>query len=426
VLRLTRGVDAPGRARLPPRGRAIVAALAVTQTVGYGSLWYSFPVLLGPTGTDLGVSRTTVTGAFTAAVLASAALAVPVGRWLDRHGARGLMTLGSVVGTALLVALSRADSVTELYAVWAGIGAVGAAVFYEAAFATAVAWAPPALRARTILSITVVAGFASTVFIPLTGRLVEAYGWRTAVLVLAVVHGVVTVPLHALVLRRPPHVDAARADAAARAGAEAARRAAVVRAVHDGRFWLLGLGFTAQTVAFATMSVHLVGILVAAGHPPTVAAAVAGTIGALQVLGRVVVTGLSRRFGMAAVVGCVYVVQAAAAAALSRTAASTVGAVAAVAVFGFGFGLGSIARPALLTALFGTTGFASLSGRLAVPVTLMTAGAPLAAAGLQHATGSWTPVLLGVAGSTLLAAAAIVLAGLRPPAAPGDGLPAQA
>ena len=412
MLRLTRPAT-PGREALPPRGRAIVAALAVTQTVGYGALWYSFPVLLGPAGNDLGVSRTTVTGAFTAAVLASAALAVPVGRWLDRHGSRALMTLGSALGTALLVALSRVDGVVALYAVWAGIGAVGAAVFYEAAFATAVAWSPPTLRARTILSITVVAGFSSTVFIPLTGHLVDACGWRAAVLVLAAVHGLVTVPLHAVVLRRPPHVHAARADAAARRTAEDARRTAVARAVRDGRFWLLGLGFTAQTVAFATMSVHLVGILVAAGHPPTVAAGVAGTIGALQVLGRVVVTALARRFTMARVVAAVYVVQACAAAALTRAAPSTAGAVVAVATFGFGFGLGSIARPALLTDLFGTDGFASLSGRLAVPVTLMTAGSPLAAAGLQRAAGSWTPVLLAVAASTLVAAAAIAVAGLR-------------
>ena len=418
MLRLTGPAAAPGREGLPPRGRAIVAALAVTQTVGYGSLWYSFPVLLGPVSTDLGVSRTTVTGAFTGAVLASAALAVPVGRWLDRHGARGLMSVGSVLGTVLLVLLSRVDGVAALYAVWAGIGAVGAAVFYEAAFATAVAWSPPALRARTILSITVVAGFASTIFIPLTGRLVDAYGWRTAVLVLAVVHGAVTVPLHALVLRRPPHVHAARGDVEVRAAAEQARLAAVARSVRDVRFWLLGLGFTAQTVAFATMSVHLVGILVAAGHPPTVAATIAGTVGALQVLGRVVVTALSRRFSMAGVVASVFVVQAAAAAALSLTAASTIGAAAAVAVFGFGFGLGSIARPALLTDLFGATGYASLSGRLAVPITLMTAGSPLAAAWVQRSTGTWMPVLLTVSGFTLLAAGAIAVAPrVTPPAA---------
>jgi MFS family permease len=213
------------------------------------------------------------------------------------------------------------------------------------------------------------------------------------------------------VLRRPPHVHEARTDSAARAAAEQARLVAVARAIHDVRFWLLGLGFTAQTVAFTTISVHLVGILIAAGHPPTVAATIAGTVGTLQVLGRVVVTVLSRRFTMTAVVASILVVQALAVAALSQVAVSTVGAAVAVAVFGFGIGLGSIARPALLTDLFGATGYASLSGRLTVPITLMTAGAPLAAAELQRATGSWTPVPLAVSGFTLLAAGAIAAAG---------------
>lgn len=415
------GAPPPGRDRLPGRGRAIVAALAVTQTVGYGSLWYSFPVFLGPVTADLGISRTAGTGAFTGSVLAAAALAVPVGRWLDRHGSRGLMTTGSVLGTLLLLALSRVHDPVALYAVWAGIGAVGAMVFYEAAFATAVAWAPPAQRARTILTITVVAGFASTIFFPLVGGLVEAYGWRTAAVVLAVVHGGVTVPLHALVLRRPPHVRAARADAEVRAANEHARRAVLARAAGDVRFWLLGLGFTAQTVAFATISVHLIGILVAAGHPPTVAAGISAAIGALQVLGRVVVTALSRRFPMADVVAAVFAVQAAAAAVLPFVAASTPGAVGAVVVFGFGFGIGSIARPALVTQLYGSTGYASLSGRLAVPITLMTAGAPLAGAALQRSTGSWTPVLLGTAVSITVAAAAILAAGRAPDRSPVRG-----
>jgi hypothetical protein len=47
------------------RARAIVAALAVTQTGGYGALYYSFAVLLTPLARDLDTSTTAVTGAFT-------------------------------------------------------------------------------------------------------------------------------------------------------------------------------------------------------------------------------------------------------------------------------------------------------------------------------------------------------------------------
>ena len=87
-------------------GRRLVGALAVTQTVGYGVLYYAFAAVLGPISTDLGVTVTTVTGALTLAVLVAAAAAIPVGRWLDRRGGRGLMTAGSALGGGAVAAWS--------------------------------------------------------------------------------------------------------------------------------------------------------------------------------------------------------------------------------------------------------------------------------------------------------------------------------
>src|SRR2546430_10807164 len=96
------------------RGRRIVAALAVTQTVGYGVLYYAFAVLLQPMAMTLHAATATVTGALTASVLAGAVLAVPVGRWLDRHGGRALVSTGSTAATVLVVAPSQVPSVSHL------------------------------------------------------------------------------------------------------------------------------------------------------------------------------------------------------------------------------------------------------------------------------------------------------------------------
>jgi len=404
-----------------PRSRpgAIVAALAVTQTVGYGSLWYSFPVLLGPVTADLHAGRTAVTGAFTTAVLTAAALAVPVGRWLDRHGSRALMTTGSLLGSGLLATFAHVHDLWSLYLVWTGIGAAGALVFYEAAFATVIAWTPPACRARALLAVTVVAGFASSIFLPLTGALIDRFGWRTAALVLAVLHAAITVPLHGLVLRRPPHLTRGPGEGRAAGDLQpqdahpqprdAGRRAAVRAAIRDRRFRFLVLAFTAQAAALSTMTVHLIGFLVAAGRPAPLAATITGTLGVLSVTGRLVVTGLTRRTPVARVVAAVFAVQALAAAALPVAASSTAGALLGVICFGTGFGVATIARPALLLGLFGATGYATLSGLLAVPVTLATATAPLATAALQHATGCYAPVLLAVSACNALAAAAVHL-----------------
>jgi MFS family permease len=387
-----------------PRSRAsaVVAGLAVTQTVGYGALYYSFAVFLTPVAADLHVSITAVTGALTTATLAGALAAVPVGTWLDRRGGRALMTAGSVAGTVLLGLLSTVDSLVELYLVWTGIGLVTAMVLYEAAFAVVVSWYPDArVRASAVLAVTVVAGFASSIFLPLTGALVDAYGWRTAALVLAAVHAALTVPLHGLVLRR-----------AAQPSAETAREPHAVRtALHDRVFWVLAVAFVAHNAATSAMTVHLVAYLVEAGHPVTFAASVAGLLGVLSVTGRLVTTGLQRRIRTTTVVAAVFAVQALSAACLPLIGGTPVGAVVGVVGFGFGFGVATIARPTLLAARYDTSRYATISGVLSVPLTIAKAGAPLAAAWWHGATHGYPPVLLGIAAAGLVAALGIAVAG---------------
>jgi len=67
---------------------------------------------------------------------------VPVGRWLDRRGARLLMTLGSCLTTVLAFAWSQVETAAALYAVWTLMGLAMAATLYEPAFAAVVQWFP--------------------------------------------------------------------------------------------------------------------------------------------------------------------------------------------------------------------------------------------------------------------------------------------
>ena len=64
-----------------------------------------------------------------------------------------------------------------------------AGVLYEAAFAVVVTLVPGPATGDAMLAITIVGGLASTIFLPLTGLLVEWYGWRQALVVLAAIYG---------------------------------------------------------------------------------------------------------------------------------------------------------------------------------------------------------------------------------------------
>ncbi|GAA5178666.1 MFS transporter [Rugosimonospora acidiphila] len=419
-LHAPRATRAGGEATgVPTYGWLIVAALSATTTVGYGVLYYAYAVFLTPMATALHTGTTVIAGALTCSILASAAAAVPVGRWLDRHGARALMTGGSIAATLLLLAWSRVHTILALYLVWTGIGVATACVLYEAAFAVVIAWFRER-RGTALLAVTVVAGFASSIFLPLTGHLVGRYGWRSAILVLAAIHAAITIPGHLLVRRAPrpvaderqaPPGTAGKTPSAAgadRSRDDGERRRVVSAAVRDPGYWALAVAFVASNAAVAAVGVHLVAYLTELGHTPQFAANTAGLLGILSVTGRLATTATIRRASPATATAAMFVVQAGAAACLPLVGRGNLGAVLATLGVGLGFGVSTIARPAILADRYGTTAYATLSGILAVPLTVAKALAPLGAAAIRDATGDYLWVVEGIAGLCVVAAAALL------------------
>src|SRR5262245_19622994 len=144
-------------------GWVLVGTLAFTELTSWGVLYYAFSVFLVPMQEDLGWSRAALTGAFSLALLLSGVAGVPVGRWLDRHGPRGLMTVGSLAAAGLVLAWSAIKNLTAFYLIWAGIGVAMATVLYEPAFVVVAMWFARR-RGRALTVLTFVAGFASVVY----------------------------------------------------------------------------------------------------------------------------------------------------------------------------------------------------------------------------------------------------------------------
>ena len=98
----------------------MIATLAVTETTSYGVLAYAFGVFLLPMEQELGWSRTALTGADATATVVSGVAAIPVGHWLDHHGARSLMTAGSAAATVLVLAWAHVSDLAAFYVIWVG------------------------------------------------------------------------------------------------------------------------------------------------------------------------------------------------------------------------------------------------------------------------------------------------------------------
>jgi MFS family permease len=406
--------SAPSAAR--PRlyyGWVLVAVLAVTETVSYGVLQYAFPVFLAPMEAELGWSRTAMTGAFSLASLVSGFAAIPAGRWVDRHGARGLMTAGSLLAALLLLAWAATDDLAAFYAIWAGLGLAMAAVLYEPAFAVVASWFHH-LRGRALTLLTFVAGFASVSFVPLATWLVEAYEWRRALVWLAVILAAATILPHAILLRRRPEDLGLLPDGGSRVdddGTGAFRPSVPADvAIRSASFRWLTIAFALSSLTTTALAVHLIPLLLERGYAPAFAGAAMGAVGLMALPGRLIFTPLGSRWPRAAVTASIFLLQALGIAALMMGGGEA-WVWACVALFGAGFGAITPARAALLAEFYGPLEYGRISGVLAMFLALARAAAPVGASVLYAVGGGYTPVLWTLLAACLAAGAAVLLAG---------------
>jgi MFS family permease len=402
------------RASDPRYGWTIVAVLSVTETVSWGVLYYAFAVFLPSMQRSLGWSKTELTGAFSIALAVSALAAFPVGRWLDRHGPRALMTAGSAGAALLVVAWSQVHDLVVFYLVWIGLGMAMACVLYEAAFTVVTKWFR-VRRRQALTAVTLVGGFASFVFSPLSNWLIDEQGWRSALLTLAVILAAATVPLHGVFLRAAPQrVGAATPTVvpgdAATALVEPA--AAVSAAIGSSAFWFLTTAFVLSSFAISAVAVHLIPYLLDGGRSATFAAFAAGLMGVMQVPGRIAFAAVARVLPRQYEAPAVFLLQGAGLAVLAATT-TVPGVIVAVCVFGVGNGMATLVRATALADAYGPASYGSIAGVAAAFATGARAVAPVAAAGAFAAFGGYQPLLWLMAVGAVLASGSARLANQR-------------
>jgi MFS family permease len=412
-MSLVSRLSGPGRLYY---GWVLVAMLGVTQTITWGILYYSFSVFLPFLEADLGWSRGEMAGALSVALLLSGVCAAPVGLWLDQHGPRLMMTVGSVVATLLVLAWSQVSSLAQFYLLWALIGITMATVLYEPAFAVVTTWFERQ-RTQALTAVTLMAGFASTIFMPIEAWLIEVQGWRTALVTLAGFLALTTILPHALLLRRRPEDLGLQLDGDSGAGRAAARArapsASLGAALGDSSFRWLAVAFSLTTVAAIAIHVHLFAYLGDRGYDPTFAATITGLVGAMQVFGRILLAAGGQRVSLRFSAGAVLALQPVSILVL-LLAPGTLGVLVFVTLFGAGKGAQTLIRPAYVASLYGRERYASIAGVLAAFVIGATALAPISLGVAYDLLGDYEPLLWVLLVASALAAVAVVQARARP------------
>ena len=385
----------PPRLSFRRRG-AVVAALGTSMTVSWASSYYIPAVLAVPMARDLGLSPTSVFGAFSMALVVSAIVGPWAGARIDGFGGRGVLILSNLVFTAGLVLLAAAPSPVVMFLGWGVIGLGMGIGLYEAGFATLTGIYGEDARGP-ITGITLIAGLASTVGWPLSGLMLATWGWREACLGWAVMQLCIALPLNLLLPRAIilPVTSVAAPTA--------------INSPPRGTMILMAFIFAASTFNATAMATHLPGLLQQAGASHAVAIAAGALIGPAQVAARVFEFSLLRRFHPLSSTRL-----AAAAHPVAVVALATFGGPAAYAfsiLHGAGNGILTIAKGTLPLAIFGAQGYGQRLGWLNAPGRILQSAAPLAF-GLALATWGLSAIWLTAGIGT---AATLALFILKPP-----------
>ena len=362
--------------------------LSWAQLITWGSVFYTFSLLMGPIERELGLSRAEVSLGFSLALLADGLMAYPIGRWIDQGHERRVMAWGSVWVGACLLAHSFINSLMGFYGVWIGLGLGMSATLYAPVFAVVTRRFPNDFR-RAIIIMTFLGGLASTVFIPLSSWLIQVWGWRHALWVLALLQWLLCWPLHAWLLRgAKKKSDVALAARPSEEGAliSAALASDSIKP-HFKRapFWLLA-GFMLMTaIVSSALPAHMVSLLEEAHLSPAWVIAIPASIGAIQVLGRFLLFVFEKHLDVHAAnkwipclvpLGLVFLV----AGGLAPWAALLF-----VTFYGLGNGLNTIVKGTAMAQYVSREHVGQLNGVLGLPLAIGRAAAPWAL-GLM-----WTP-----------------------------------
>ncbi|HWB90170.1 MAG TPA: MFS transporter [Acidimicrobiia bacterium] len=367
--------------------RLRIALLGLITIAVYGTWYYAFGVLLDPIIADTGWREPALTGAFGASILLGGFASLAGGWLLDRFGSRPTFCIAAVAALGLFQAAASARSIGWFaVTVILGGGLISALGMYHITQTVAVRISPGA-STRAIAVLTIWGAFASAVYVPLTGWIVEPLGWRvtlrlitaSAVLVLAI--GAILIDVK---------VTESRQVGIWRGLGDSLRNGAARR-------FVLAVGLVG--IGGATLLVYQVPTMTSAGLPLGIASFWAGARGFAQLGGRLPLMPIVRRFGVSGSFRLAIGATAAGMVILAFAGSQLLAALFAL-VAGFGIGALSPLQGMQSHQLFGEANLGTAMGLTSLVFLVMGAVGPALAGVVAEASGSRVVPVLAAAGVT--------------------------
>ena len=380
----------------------IAAALGYATSVIH---IYSLGVFIEPIAKAFGWTRTEVAVGLTISTLIQAFISIPVGLAVDRFGPRPLALLGALLTAAAFANIGNATgSHAQWYLSWVLMSAATIPV-QATVWTSAVASRFKASRGLSLAVTMCGASVALALFPTLGTRLIESYGWRTAMRLEAAIWIAIAWPVIALFFRGArdrPRKAAEQAAAPKFAGASLAEG---LESTIYLRLFVASLLFTFTIIG---LNVHFPLVLKSYGFTPLAAAATASLIGLSSIVGRLA-TGVMLDWFRGSLVGAAaFLMPALACAVLLLGGGTAISASIAALLIGLTLGAEIDVIVYLVTHYFGLRSFGALYGGMLAALSLGTAFGPLLAARIFDTMGSYVPFLWLTIGCMILSSLSLV------------------
>ncbi|MCH2626018.1 MAG: MFS transporter [Acidimicrobiales bacterium] len=385
-------------------GWRIVGAAFTVLFVVYG-IQFSFGTFVGDVVADTGWSETRLQLIFAIYIGLYSALSALSGWLTDRWGPRPIVATGSILLTGGYLLWATSDS---LIIVALGMGIVaplGMSCSWVPCNATVVRWF--VVRRGLATAIATSGGSLANILVPpIAALLVDAYGWRVAIVGMSIFGGVCML-LSSLALERDPESIGQVPDGSPMSsrhttedGLTGVSPAEAWRSVTYWQiFGMYALTFVAVFIPF----VHLVQFAQSLGASLQTASTVISAIGIGGLVGRLVMGPISDRIGRKTSVILALGIETAAFMGMAISSGLWL-LYPSAAAFGFAYGGGVVVFPPLVADLFGRAHAGAIVGRIFATAGSMAAIGPYVAQLIHNALGDyrWAFLLSGVANGCAL------------------------
>lgn len=276
-------------------GWVIVAAGALITCVAMGAM-FALPVYLQPIAEETGWTRAGISGAMTVGFITMGVAGFGWGTLSDRIGARPVVLMAAaILGVGLFLA-SRATDLLVFQLAYGGLVGASGGAFFAPIMAATVGWFDKH-RSLAVSLVSVGAGVAPMVVTPLATLLIEAQGWRNAMMLTAIVAAALIVPA-GLLIRRAPEALAAAASPATDVAPQQPRPSGAAAALRTPQFVVLAATFFLCCAAHSGPIFHTVSYAMLCGASALAAASIYSVEGVAGLFGRVVFGVLADRLGV--------------------------------------------------------------------------------------------------------------------------------